>query len=92
MRAVLMIAGVATTLLTTSASKAQTSTNPIPYYPWCALEVSSREGGERRSCGFTSYAQCMESVRGQTGICFENIWAVTPPRVVRSDEGAPRKR
>ena len=54
MRALLTIAAVAATLATTSTSNAQSNT--IPYYPWCAVETASREGGERRSCGFTSYA------------------------------------
>ena len=90
MRAFLAIAAVAATLATTATSKAQT--NPIPYYPWCAVETGHREGSEPRNCGFTSYAQCMNSVRGQTGICFENIWGPRPASIARSDERPARKR
>ena len=89
MRALLAIAALAATLATVSASQAQT--NAPAYYPWCALDTVAADV-VRRSCGFTSYAQCMESVRGQTGICFENVWGVNPTSGIRSDERPARKR
>jgi hypothetical protein len=92
MRAILTIAAVAATLATMSTAKAQTNMNTIPYYPWCAVETGNREGHEGRSCGFTSYAQCQNYVRGQNGICFENIWGPKPANAVRSDERPARRR
>jgi hypothetical protein len=87
MRALLAIAALAATLATTSASKAQTD-SPA-YYPWCALDTVASDV-VRRSCGFTSYAQCLNSVRGQNGICFENIWPGKPASV--SEAKPARKR
>ena len=86
MRALLTMAAVAAMLVTASTSKAQ---NPIPYYPWCAVDDGGGHNSstQHRNCGFTSYAQCMNYVRGQTGICFENVWGASGPSVV-----APEKR
>ena len=49
----------------------------FPYYPWCSVGPASQDR-EYRNCGFTSYAQCRESVRGQTGLCVENTWQTRP--------------
>ena len=45
-------------------------------YPWCA-QYSGRAGG--RNCGFTSFQQCMATVRGMGGFCERNLF-YTPTR------------
>ncbi len=39
-------------------------------YPWCA-QYSGRMGGAM-NCGFVSFDQCMNTVRGVGGFCIEN--------------------
>ena len=41
-------------------------------YPWCAQYGG--EGGGGRNCGFVSYEQCMETVRGMGGFCERNLF------------------
>ena len=41
-------------------------------YPWCAQYTG--RGGGGRNCGFVSYAQCMETVRGMGGFCEPNAF------------------
>jgi Protein of unknown function (DUF3551) len=38
-------------------------------YPWCA-QYSKDDGTPH--CGFVSFAQCMEDVRGVGGFCIQN--------------------
>jgi hypothetical protein len=45
-------------------------------YPWCAQY--GWEGG--RNCGFTTYSQCMASVRGAGGSCQRNLFYADKPR------------
>jgi hypothetical protein len=40
-------------------------------YPWCA-HYSGGRGGGGRNCGFTTFHQCMATVRGIGGICRRN--------------------
>lgn len=40
-------------------------------YPWCA-QLSEEGAGGARNCGFDSFDQCMQTVRGIGGICEEN--------------------
>jgi hypothetical protein len=87
MRILVTIVATAATLAAMSTSRAQTTTSAPLYYPWCAVETAADV--VRRSCGFTSYVQCMESVRGQAGMCFENIWS---PRPVAVSEPPSRRR
>ncbi len=42
------------------------------YRPWCAQYTGSRGGAT--NCGFTSYQQCMATVRGAGGYCVQNPW------------------
>jgi hypothetical protein len=42
-------------------------------YPWCAQYSGGANGGGR-SCGFVSYAQCMETIRGMGGFCEPNLF------------------
>jgi hypothetical protein len=39
-------------------------------YPWCA-EYGGRSGGAT-NCGFVTHAQCMATVHGIGGYCYEN--------------------
>jgi hypothetical protein len=49
-----------------------------PYdYPWCALR-GDRSGAQ--SCYFTSYGQCMASLRGIGGSCIRNPYQTRGPR------------
>ena len=49
-----------------------------PYdYPWCALR-GDRSGAQ--SCYYTSYAQCMASLRGIGGSCIFNLYLIRGPR------------
>ncbi len=38
-------------------------------YPWCA---QYSKGGDEQNCGFVSFEQCMETVRGIGGFCIQN--------------------
>jgi hypothetical protein len=55
-----------------------------PYsYPWCSKQIYGRD--VTNSCYFTSYAQCMTTVSGIGGWCYQNPAyrgrdAVPPPR------------
>jgi Protein of unknown function (DUF3551) len=43
-----------------------------PYsYPWCSRQVTGREGSAT-SCYFTSYQQCMTTISGIGGYCYQN--------------------
>jgi hypothetical protein len=45
-------------------------------YPWCA-QYSGRGGGGR-NCGFVSFEQCMETIRGMGGFCEQNLFYTGP--------------
>jgi hypothetical protein len=49
------------------APRAQAQSN----YPWCAYYGSGFSG---TNCGFTSFEQCLENVRGIGGFCQKNDW------------------
>ena len=40
-------------------------------YPWCA-QYFERSGGGGTNCGFVTHAQCMATVSGIGGVCYEN--------------------
>ncbi len=42
-------------------------------YPWCAQYTGGQNGGGR-NCGFSSYAQCMDTVHGIGGFCEPNLF------------------
>lgn len=65
-----LAAAIASTVLTTSA-RAQN-------YPWCA-EYGGDFGGAM-NCGFVSFDQCMETVRGIGGFCVVNNTYVPPAK------------
>jgi len=47
-------------------------------YPWCEFIGSGFDGGGQ-NCGFISFEQCMETARGNGGICSQNTTYVPPP-------------
>ena len=92
MRTLMVAAALAATATTVSAARAQTDMSRIPFYPWCALQGETFSGSQSRNCGFTSYEQCMNYVRGQTGMCFENVWGATRPSAAPPEEKRRGKR
>jgi uncharacterized protein DUF3551 len=44
-------------------------------YPWCA---QYRDGGAT-NCGFVSFEQCMDTIRGAGGFCNQNTQYQPPP-------------
>jgi Protein of unknown function (DUF3551) len=91
MRTLVIVLILGTSAFGTHAS-AQSGLALAPWYPWCAIDGDNRSGGQRRSCGFVSYEQCRNAVRGGTDICAENIWGGPPAQVSRPDEARPRRR
>ncbi len=45
-------------------------------YSWCAVYGSGRDGG--RNCGFVSFEQCMQTIRGMGGFCERNAFYTGP--------------
>jgi hypothetical protein len=56
-------------------------------YPWCAHYSGGSMGGAM-NCGFTTFEQCLETVRGIGGFCERNDWyhpeAAAPRRNARA--------
>jgi hypothetical protein len=73
MRNVLLLALVGLAVIAETAPSAAQS----PYdYPWCALR-GDRSGAQ--SCYYTSYGQCMATLRGIGGSCIRNPWQTHAP-------------
>ena len=65
------------------AASAQSPTS----YPWCSRYFGRGMGGAT-SCYYTSKAQCMATVTGIGGYCFENPYLRTAPgRATRRHRG-----
>src|ERR1700746_2296906 len=47
-------------------------------YPWCSYYTASGGGGT--NCGFTTFQQCLDNVRGIGGFCDRNTQNQPPPR------------
>ena len=47
-------------------------------YPWCAYYSGGDDGGGT-NCGFTTFQQCMDTVRGIGGFCDRNTTYQPPP-------------
>lgn len=45
-------------------------------YPWCA-QYGGRDDGAR-NCGFVSFEQCMDTIRGMGGFCERNLFYEGP--------------
>jgi Protein of unknown function (DUF3551) len=56
------------------------------YRPWCVQYLGGISGGT--TCAFDSYAQCMETARGNGAYCYENPWYVQSRGQV---QGAPSR-
>ncbi len=65
------------------APRAQAQSN----YPWCAYYGSGFSG---TNCGFTSFEQCLENVRGIGGFCQKNDWY--RPSAAARPSGAHKRR
>ena len=48
-------------------------------YPWCA-QYGGDDGDGGRNCGFVSYEQCMETLRGMGGFCERNLFYTGPAK------------
>ena len=48
------------------------------YYPWCA-NYGGRGGGGT-NCGWSTYEQCMVTIRGMGGFCAPNPFYTPPPQ------------
>ena len=46
-------------------------------YPWCSYYTASGGGGT--NCGFTTFQQCLDNVRGIGGFCDRNTQCQPPP-------------
>ena len=46
-------------------------------YPWCAKYF--KRGGGATSCYYTSYEQCMTTVSGIGGYCYQSPYYHAPP-------------
>jgi hypothetical protein len=57
-------------------------------YPWCAIY---NKGANDMSCGFDSFDQCMDSVRGVGGFCMANNTYVPPAAALRPHRRARHK-
>jgi hypothetical protein len=75
MRALLCVAGFL------AAAGALTTPAQAQNYPWCAY-YGGVPGGGGTNCGFTSFEQCMATVRGIGGFCDRNT-QYQPPAVSR---------
>jgi hypothetical protein len=63
------IAIFAAVVLSVLAGEALPSSAQSPYdYPWCSRQLGF--GGGPTSCYFTSYQQCLTTIRGIGGYCF----------------------
>jgi len=46
-------------------------------YPWCA-QYSGGDDDGGRNCGFVSFEQCMDTIRGAGGFCERNVFYEGP--------------
>lgn len=51
-------------------------------YPWCAVYSGSMGGSS--NCGFSTFQQCLNTVRGIGGFCQRNNWYQAPTPTRRS--------
>ncbi|HUI13738.1 MAG TPA: DUF3551 domain-containing protein [Xanthobacteraceae bacterium] len=82
MRRSLLVLGILAGVAAAAPAQAQN-------YPWCA-QYSGNMGGAM-NCGFTSFDQCMATVRGMGGFCVENN-TYQPPAGPRASGSSPRRR
>jgi Protein of unknown function (DUF3551) len=71
-----LVVGALTAAIFPAAAQSPTS------YPWCARSAKMDSGGT--SCYFTSYRQCMATLSGLGGYCFESPYYHGPAAKVRA--------
>jgi Protein of unknown function (DUF3551) len=59
-----------------------------PYYPWCA-QFTDR--GEVRTCAYATQGQCLASVSGVGGYCFQNYAPPPSPPYAEARRTKPRR-
>src|SRR5580693_1431311 len=69
------LVGVLAVMTVPAAAQSPTS------YPWCARSAKMDSGGT--SCYFTSYRQCMTTLSGLGGYCFQSPYYHGPAAKVR---------
>ena len=65
------------TIIATAATASGARAQDINY-PWCAYYGGGEDGGGT-NCGFSTWEQCMETIRGMGGFCDVNTQYVPPP-------------
>ena len=71
MRLLLFMLGICVVIVSTG-TRAQAQN-----YPWCSYY--SESGGGGTNCGFTTFQQCLDNVRGIGGFCDRNTQYQPPP-------------
>jgi hypothetical protein len=76
----LAAATLVTATLTVATLTVPGPAQAAPYWPWCAQNY---DRSNAHYCGFVSWEQCMDTVRGgRGGHCYHNL--ESPPAAVRS--------
>jgi Protein of unknown function (DUF3551) len=80
-----VISSILFTLAVVTAATAVMPGAQADPYKWCAQYGGGRGGGAR-NCGFVSFEQCMQTIRGMGGFCERNAFYTGPEerRVRRS--------
>ncbi len=78
----LSVLGIAIAALSIGASGARAQN-----YPWCA---QYDKGDDGMNCGFTSFQQCLDDVRGIGGFCEQNNTYKPPVAAGRTEPRARR--
>jgi hypothetical protein len=71
----------------TTVMTIQPAANAAPYWPWCSQYFSR---GTSHACAFSSWEQCMDTVRGIGGYCYANPYLAPPAGSARSSHHAAR--
>ena len=67
------------------------ATAQSPYsYPWCSRQTAGRTGGTT-SCYFTSYQQCMTTISGIGGWCYQSPYYHASPTAYGQAAVKPRR-
>jgi len=72
-----VISAIILTLAVVAGTSAFTPAARAEPYKWCAQYSGGKSGGGR-NCGFVSYEQCMQTVRGMGGFCERNAFYTGP--------------
>ena len=60
----------------TTVMTIQPAANAVPYWQWCSQYFSR---GTSHACAFSSWEQCMDTVRGIGGYCYTNPYSSPLP-------------